>query len=113
MVPVCEHAAVTAADTLPPGPRAPAWVNFGRYLRDPLGMMEGLRRDHGPVAFVPFPGGHGFYFVSDAALVRRGWGLGGGPFRAGRGGRGARRRRGGGRPCTAGGGAPRPRRPVH
>src|SRR2546423_9585831 len=71
MVPVCEHAAVTAADTLPPGPRAPAWVNFGRYLRDPLGMMEGLRRDHGPVAFVPFPGGHGFYFVSDAALVRR------------------------------------------
>ena len=54
-----------------PGPTTPAWVNFGRYLRDPLGMMEGLRRDYGPVAYVPFPGQHGFFFVSDPVLVRR------------------------------------------
>jgi cytochrome P450 len=61
---------VTASNT-PPGPTRPAWINFGRYLRDPLGMMESLQREYGPVALVRFPGGHSFYFVSDAALIRR------------------------------------------
>ncbi len=56
---------------LPPGPAGPAWRNFARYLRDPLGTMDGYAADHGGVAFVPFPGGHSFYFVSDPALVRR------------------------------------------
>ena len=56
---------------LPPGPRGSAWRNFARYLRDPLGTMDGFAADHGDVAFVRFPGGHSFYFVSDAALVRR------------------------------------------
>jgi cytochrome P450 len=55
----------------PPGPRGPAWVNFGRYLRDPLGMMASLREEFGPVAFVRFPGRHSFHFVTDATLIRR------------------------------------------
>lgn len=59
------------ASTSPPGPRGPAWVNFGRYLRDPLGMMSSLREEYGPVAFVRFPGRHSFHFVTDAALIRR------------------------------------------
>jgi cytochrome P450 len=56
---------------LPPGPGGSAWRNFARYLRDPLGTMDGFAADHGGVAFVRFPGRHSFYFVSDAALVRR------------------------------------------
>jgi len=56
---------------VPPGPRGPAWRNFARYMRDPLGTMDGFAADHGGVAFVPFPGGHSFFFVSDAELVRR------------------------------------------
>jgi cytochrome P450 len=56
---------------LPPGPGGSAWRNFARYMRDPLGTMDGYARDHGGVAYVRFPGGHSFYFVSDAALVRR------------------------------------------
>jgi cytochrome P450 len=56
---------------LPPGPRGLAWANFARYMRDPLGTMDGFAADHGGVAFVRFPGGHSFFFVSDAELVRR------------------------------------------
>jgi cytochrome P450 len=56
---------------LPPGPRGPAWANFARYMRDPLGTMDAFAADHGGVAFVRFPGGHSFFFVSDAELVRR------------------------------------------
>jgi cytochrome P450 len=56
-------------------PRAEAggsgWLNFARYLRDPLGMLESVRDRHGPVAIVPFPSGHTFFFVSDPALIRR------------------------------------------
>ena len=47
------------------------WQNAAAYLRDPLGYMESLRRSSGDVAFVPFPGGHSFVFVSDPALIRR------------------------------------------
>ena len=56
---------------LPPGPGGPAWVNFTRYLRDPLRTMDRFAADHGGVAYVRFPGGHNFFFVSDADLVRR------------------------------------------
>jgi cytochrome P450 len=56
---------------IPPGPRGSAWRNFARYLHDPLQTMDGFAADHGGVVFVRFPGGHSFYFVSDAALVRR------------------------------------------
>jgi cytochrome P450 len=59
------------AVSTPPGPHEPAWVSFGRYLRDPLGMMTALRDRYGPVAFVRFPGGHDFFFVTDAPLIRR------------------------------------------
>jgi cytochrome P450 len=55
----------------PPGPGGSAWVSFARYLRDPLGMMESLRAEYGPVAFVRFPGGHSFFFMTDAMLIRR------------------------------------------
>jgi cytochrome P450 len=55
----------------PPGPAGPAWRNFVHYLRDPLRTMDGLAEAYGGVAFVRFPGGHSFYFVSDAELVRR------------------------------------------
>jgi cytochrome P450 len=56
---------------LPPGPRGSAWANFARYLRDPLATMDRFAADHGGVAYVRFPGGHSFFFVSDADLVRR------------------------------------------
>jgi cytochrome P450 len=55
----------------PPGPAGPAWRNFVHYLRDPLGTMDGLAAAYGGVAFVRFPAGHSFYFVSDAELIRR------------------------------------------
>lgn len=48
-----------------------AWLNFARYLRDPLGMLESVRDRHGPVGIVPFAGGHTFFFVSEPALIRR------------------------------------------
>ncbi len=54
-----------------PGPDGSAWLNFTRYLRDPLGTMEHLARSHGDVVFVRFPGGHSFFFVSDPHLIRR------------------------------------------
>jgi cytochrome P450 len=56
---------------VPPGPGGPAWGNFVRYLRDPLATMDGFAEEYGGVVFVRFPGGHSFYFVSDAELVRR------------------------------------------
>jgi cytochrome P450 len=60
-----------AVAAVPPGPGGPAWGNFVRYLRDPLATMDGLAEEYGWVVFVRFPGGHSFYFVSDAELVRR------------------------------------------
>jgi cytochrome P450 len=63
-----EREAVAAG---PPGPGGPAWGNFVRYLRDPLATMDGFAEEYGGVVFVRFPGGHSFYFVSDAELVRR------------------------------------------
>jgi cytochrome P450 len=60
-----------AGGELPPGPGGPAWGNFSRYLRDPLRTMDGFAADYGGVAYVRFPGGHSFFFVSDADLVRR------------------------------------------
>jgi cytochrome P450 len=55
----------------PPGPGGSAWANFSRYLRDPLGTMDGYAAEHGGVAYVRFPGGHSFFFVSDAELIRK------------------------------------------
>ena len=60
-----------AGGELPPGPGGPAWGNFSRYLRDPLRTMDGFAADYGGVAYVRFPGGHSFFFVSDADLIRR------------------------------------------
>jgi cytochrome P450 len=59
------------AGARPPGPGGPAWANLARYLRDPLGTMTALRDTHGPVAHVPFPGDHSFFFVTDGPLIRR------------------------------------------
>ncbi len=54
-----------------PGPGGAGWRNLARYLRDPLGTMEGLAANHGDVVYVPFPRGHSFFFVSDPELIRR------------------------------------------
>lgn len=54
----------------PAGPAGNPWLQLGRYLRDPLGVMEDCAA-HGDVAFVPFPGGHAFYFLSRPDLIRR------------------------------------------
>src|SRR3954453_4624827 len=48
-----------------------SWQNAGTYLRDPLGYMTSLRDRFGNTVYVPFPGGHGFVFVSEPALIRR------------------------------------------
>ncbi|HEU0192945.1 MAG TPA: cytochrome P450 [Gaiellales bacterium] len=47
------------------------WRNAGAYLRDPLGFMTSLRRSHGTVVDVPFPGDHDFLFLSEPDLIRR------------------------------------------
>ena len=52
------------------GPAA-GWRNAAAYLRDPLSYLEGVARDGGPVANVPFPGGHSFFFVTEPDLIRR------------------------------------------
>ena len=69
---------VTATGRRPPAParRAPGpggnpWLQLGRYLHHPLATMERLRAEYGPVAYVPFPGGHSFFFVTDPVLIRR------------------------------------------
>src|SRR3954469_1221123 len=48
-----------------------SWQNAVTYLRDPLGYMTSLRDRFGNTVYVPFPGGHGFVFVSEPALIRR------------------------------------------
>lgn len=70
--------AVTATGRHPPAPaqRAPGpggnpWLQLGRYLHHPLATMERLRSGYGPVAYVPFPRGHSFFFVTDPVLIRR------------------------------------------
>ena len=55
----------------PPGPSGTAWGHLARYLRDPLGTLDRLAAEHGDVAYLRFPGGHDFFFVSDPALIRR------------------------------------------
>src|SRR3954464_11432685 len=40
---------------LPPGPKAPAFVNGIRYLRDPLGYMAAQHRRYGDMFAVRFP----------------------------------------------------------
>lgn len=54
----------------PAGPSGNPWVLLGRYLRDPLAVMEQCRA-HGDVAYVRFPGEHDFYFLSRPDLIRR------------------------------------------
>jgi cytochrome P450 len=63
-------AAVSSIPAVRAGPAA-GWRNAAAYLRDPLAYLEGVARAGGPVAHVPFPGGHSFLFLSDPDLIRR------------------------------------------
>ena len=56
--------------SLPPGPRTPAPLNALRYVRDPLGLFPRLRRRHGDVFRVSFPGYKDIVYLADPVLVR-------------------------------------------
>ena len=95
-----------------PGPGGSGWRNLARYMRDPLGTMDALARDHGDVVYVPFPRGHSFYFVADPALIRRVMVEDQGAFVKGRALRAARRLLGDGLLTSEGGEHLRRRRGI-
>jgi cytochrome P450 len=55
---------------LPPGPRAPAFVQGLRYLRDPLGFISVFRKRFGDIFTVHFPFFGHIIYVSNPELVK-------------------------------------------
>ena len=55
---------------LPPGPRAPAFVQGLRYMRDPLGFLSGFRERYGDVFTVRFPYFGDIVYVASPELVK-------------------------------------------
>lgn len=62
--------AAMAARGLPPGQRAPAFINGLRYTRDPLGYIRWYHSRYGPVASSRFPGVGLAIHVADPELVK-------------------------------------------
>jgi cytochrome P450 len=56
---------------LPPGPRAHALVQGMRYMRNPLGFLDGYRRRYGDIFTVAFPYFGKIVYVSNPALVKQ------------------------------------------
>jgi cytochrome P450 len=61
---------MTAASSLPPGPRVPGFLSALRYARDPLGFFARLAERHGPLATVAWPGFGRVVYITDPGLVR-------------------------------------------
>jgi len=54
----------------PPGSKAPAFVQAARYVRDPLGFLDGYRKRYGDVFSVRFPFFGRIVYVADPQLVK-------------------------------------------
>jgi cytochrome P450 len=54
----------------PPGPRAPAFMQGIRYMRDPLGFLAGFRRTYGDIFTVHFPFFGHIVYVASPELVK-------------------------------------------
>jgi cytochrome P450 len=55
---------------LPPGPRAPAFVNAARYVRDPAGFYPRMHERYGDVFRVSLPDFPNLVYVADPELVK-------------------------------------------
>jgi cytochrome P450 family 135 len=55
---------------MPPGPKAPAFLQALRYLREPLGFLDGYRRRYGDVFTVSFPYFGKIVYVASPELVK-------------------------------------------
>lgn len=58
------------AAALPPGPRAPAFVQTVRYARDPLGVLARYQRRYGDIFTVAFPYFGRIVYVASPELVK-------------------------------------------
>ncbi|MEX2107122.1 MAG: cytochrome P450 [Solirubrobacterales bacterium] len=61
---------LSGAEALPPGSRAPAFVQGMRYVRNPLGLLSGLRERYGDVFTVRFPYFGNIVYVASPELVK-------------------------------------------
>jgi cytochrome P450 len=64
------HPPLTKTGSLPPGPRAPAFLQGLRYMRDPLGFLAGYRRRYGDVFTVHFPFFGKIVYAASPELVK-------------------------------------------
>jgi cytochrome P450 family 135 len=60
----------SGAPAVPPGSRAPTWVQAGRYLRDPLGFLPRHYERYGEVFTVRFPFFGRIVYVASPELVK-------------------------------------------
>ncbi|HEX7487498.1 MAG TPA: cytochrome P450 [Anaeromyxobacteraceae bacterium] len=65
------HPPIAGSGPLPPGPRAPAFLQGLRYMRDPLGFLSGFRRRYGDIFTVRFPFFGNIVYVASPELVKR------------------------------------------
>ena len=61
---------VAPREGMPPGPRAPSFVQALRYARDPLGFLSGYQRRYGDVFTVRFPYFGQIVYVARPDLVK-------------------------------------------
>jgi cytochrome P450 family 135 len=66
-----EASVIVARVTLPPGLRAPAIVQIGRWIVQPLTLLEQCQRRFGNVFTFSAPGGVSFVIVGDPELIRQ------------------------------------------
>jgi cytochrome P450 len=64
------HPPLSGTQSLPPGPRAPAFLQGLRYMRDPLGFISGFRRRYGDIFTVHFPFFGRIVYVASPELVK-------------------------------------------
>jgi cytochrome P450 family 135 len=65
------HPPLAGVTALPPGPRIPAFIQGLRYMRDPLGFLDGFRRRYGDVFTVSFPYFGKIVYVASPELVKQ------------------------------------------
>jgi cytochrome P450 len=64
------HLRLTGAESLPPGPRAPALAQALRYAHDPLGFLAGYQRRYGDIFTIRFPYFGQIVYVAHPDLVK-------------------------------------------
>jgi cytochrome P450 len=63
-------AAASSTLALPPGPRSPAWWQFVRFARDPLGLLDECHRQYGDTFTLDVARVGRFVMLSDPEAVR-------------------------------------------